>query len=348
MNARQRILAALASEPVDRPPVWMMRQAGRYLPEYRALRKDHSFLECVRTPDLAAEITVQPIRRYGFDAAILFSDILTIPEALGVDVTFPQGGPRLSPTIDGPEDVEKLPSVDIRKALGYVGGAVSASRRVVGEETALLGFSGAPFTLACYMVEGAGSKSWSKIRAMVHQPDSGLPQLLDRLADAVIDYLHMQIDAGVDAVQLFDSWAGQLRRVDYERLVLPSTRRIIASIVDRGVPIILFARHPGHLLQPTLEAGATAVSLDWRVELADAVGPAAELGVALQGNLDPTELFASHDHIRSRIREMHAAVGGRTGHVFNLGHGVTPPTPLDGVGAFVDAVRSLAQPSSTL
>ena len=343
MNSRQRMLAALRGGPVDRPPVWMMRQAGRYLPEYRALRKEHTFLESVRTPELAAEITVQPIRRYGFDAAILFSDILTIPEALGIDVQFVTGGPQLRPTLDSPADIAALPRASMKKELAYVGEAVKASRAVVGEETALLGFSGAPFTLACYMVEGGGSKSWSKIRAMVHRPDSGLEQLLDHLADAVIDYLDMQIDAGVDAVQVFDSWAGQLRVCDYERLVLPGTKRIIAAAKARGVPVILFARNPGHLLESTLSAGADAVSLDWRIELDHAASLAAPLGISLQGNLDPTELFASPEHITRRVREMHEAVGGRTGHIINLGHGITPPTPLSGVQALVDAVRGLAE-----
>ena len=311
------------------------------MPEYRALRAKHSFLECVGTPALAAEITVQPIRRYGFDAAILFCDILTIPEALGVEVTFPTGGPRLRPTIDCRANVEKLPVVDVCKELAYVGEAVTASRAAVGEEVALLGFSGAPFTLACYMVEGGGSKAWSKIRAMVHQPESGLAELLELLADAVIDYLMMQIDAGADAIQLFDSWAGQLRVSDYERLVLPGTMRILAAVRDRGVPSILFARNPGHLLPSTLAAGASMVSLDWRIELEDAVALAAPLGVGLQGNLDPTELFASPQHILERVRAMAAAVDGQTGYIVNLGHGVTPPTPLSGVQAFVDAVKGL-------
>ncbi len=343
MNGRERIMAALRCEPVDRPPIWMMRQAGRYLPEYRALRADHSFLECVRTPHLAAEITHQPIRRYGFDAAILFSDILTIPEALGIDVTFPKGGPRLDPTMETAEKIAGLPDPDVRDVLGYVGGAAAASRKQVGEDVALLGFSGAPWTLACYMIEGGGSKAWVKIRALAHREPDVVRALLDKLADLIIDYLAMQVEAGVDAVQLFDSWAGSLRREVYDDLVLPSTKRIIAEVKKLDVPVILFARNPGHLLESTLDAGADAVSLDWRIDLGRAAALAAERGIGIQGNLDPTELYASHDHIRRRVQEMNADVDGRTGWVFNLGHGVSPPTPLDGVKALVEAVQGLAE-----
>ena len=301
MKPRDRFLAALSCNPVDRPPLWMMRQAGRYLPEYRELRKGYGFLDMVRTPALAAEVTAQPIRRYGFDAAILFSDILTIPEALGVEVTFPKGGPRLAPLVDTAEKIAALPKADVRDSLSYVAGGMRASRAEVGEDRALLGFSGAPFTLACYMVEGGGSKAWTKIRAMMHAEPDVLRGLLETLADYVIDYMLMQYEAGADAVQLFDSWAGNLRKADYERLVLPSTKRILAALRDAAVPTILFARNPGHLVSSAIGAGADGVSLDWRVELEEAAGLAAEAGIAVQGNLDPTALFGSARDNREAI-----------------------------------------------
>ncbi len=342
-TGRRRIIAALRGEAVDRPPVWMMRQAGRYLPEYRALRKEHSFLEMVGTPALAAEVTLQPIRRFGFDAAILFCDILTIPEALGLEVKFPKGGPKLSPTVQTAAEVAALPRPDVVAELGYVADAIREIRRLLDDDVALLGFSGAPWTLATYMVEGGGSKSFPTIRAMMHREPETLEALLERLADVVIDYLQMQIDAGVDAVQLFDTWAGELRAEDYERLLLPTTRRIVQTLRDRGATVVLFARHPGHLLESTLKAGPNAIGVDWRVDLAHAAELAAAAGVSLQGNLDPAELFASPAHIKARIEEMHRAIGGRTGWVVNLGHGIWPAAPISGVQALVDAVHGLGE-----
>mgnify|MGYP002631637707 CR=1 FL=1 len=342
LTPRARMMAALRSEPVDRPPIWMMRQAGRYLPEYRAVREGKDFLDMVRTPELACEVTLQPITRYGFDAAILFSDILTVPEAMGLDVTFPGGGPQITPVIRDASDVAALRHPDVGVALGYVGEAMALCRAGLGPDRALLGFAGAPWTLASYMVEGAGSKSFPILRAMVWQQPALLATLLDRLADVVIDLLLLQIEAGADAVQLFDTWAGELHAEDYCRVALPSTVRIVEAIQARGVPIVLFARHPGHLTDATLQARPTAIGMDWRVDVADTVTKAAAVGVAVQGNLDPAELFAPHDVIARRVRAIADAVGGRTGHIMNLGHGVWPQAPLDGVAAFVAATHALA------
>lgn len=344
MSSRERMGAALRGEPVDRPPVWIMRQAGRHLPEYRALRAKHAFMEVVRTPALAAEVTLQPVRRYDMDAAILFSDILTIPEALGVDVSFPKGvGPRLVPTVQTAEEIAALPDADVREHLDYVAGAVRETRRLLGEDKALLGFSGAPWTLACYMVEGGGSKSFSTIRSMVYRDPDALNHLLERLADLVIEYLRMQVEAGVDAVQLFDTWAGDFRREDYERVAAPSARRIVETLRADGVPVVMFAKNPGHLLQTAIDMKPSVVAVDWRVDLADAAGRAAAAGIGVQGNLDPAELFASPEWIERRVHELHAAVGGRTGHVFNLGHGIWPSAPISGVSAFVEAIKGLAR-----
>ena len=342
MTPRARMRAALASQPVDRPPVWMMRQAGRYLPEYRATREGRTFMDMVRTPELACEVTLQPIRRYGFNAAILFSDILTVPEAMGLEVTFPGGGPQVEPVVRSAADVDALRQPDVGVSLAYVADAMRLCREGLGPDRALLGFAGAPWTLAAYMVEGAGSKSFAILRALLWQQPDVLARLLDRLADVVIDLLLLQVEAGADAVQVFDTWAGELHAADYRRVVLPSTVRIIEAMHARGVPVVLFARHPGHLTDATLEANPTAIGMDWRVDVAEVVGKAAAKGIAVQGNLDPAELFAPHEVIARRVREIHDAVGGRTGHVFNLGHGVWPQAPLDGVGAFVGAVQGLA------
>lgn len=341
MTGRQRFLAALAGQPVDRPPVWIMRQAGRYLPEYRAVRSQHTFLQMVHQPDVATEITLQPIRRFGMDAAILFSDILTVPEAMGMHVDFPEGGPVLQPVVRTAADVAALAPVDVNESLGYVREALKLLRAELGDKTALLGFSGAPWTLASYMVEGKGTKSFEHSKAMMYAAPDVMRALLERLADVVIDYLQMQLDAGADAVQLFDTWAGELRRADYDDMVRPSTERIVRTIRGRGGKIMVFARHPGHLLDSTLSLGAHGVGLDWRVDLADANARRQRLPghVALQGNLDPIELFAPRAHIERRVAEMHAAAG--QGWIANLGHGVVPGTPIAGVEAFVQAVQSL-------
>ncbi len=341
MTPRDRMMAALASKPVDRPPVWMMRQAGRYLPEYRAVREGVTFLDMVRTPELACEVTLQPIARFGFDAAILFSDILTIPEAMGLDVTFPGGGPQIAPVIRSAADVDALRRPDVAVSLGYVAEAMRQCRAGLGPDRALLGFAGAPWTLAAYMVEGAGSKSFPILRAMVWQEPALLASLLERLADVVIDLMLLQIEAGADAVQLFDSWAGELSAADYERVVLPSLRRIVEAVRARGVPLVLFVRSGGHLDDVAIAARPDAIGLDWRADIGAVAARAGAAGVAIQGNLDPAELFASPEHIRSRVQAIHAAVAGRTGHVFNLGHGVWPQTPVEGVAAFAAAVQAL-------
>ena len=348
LTPRKRFLAALAGQPVDRPPVWIMRQAGRYLPEYRALRAQHEFLEMVHTPELAAEVTLQPLRRFGLDAAILFSDILTIPEAMGIKVDFPEGGPVLAPVVRTAADVARLHPVDARVALGYVGDALRLVRQQVGERHAVLGFSGAPFTLACYLVEGKGSRTFEHVKAMLYRTPDLMRALLDRLADAVIDYLQLQLDAGADAVQLFDTWAGELSAADYDAVVRPSTLRIVETIASRGGRILVFARHPGHLLASTIGLGAHGLGLDHRVELRTAAAlSAVQAGrrPALQGNLDPIELFAPPAHIERRVRQMHAdvhSVAGGPGWIANLGHGVIPSTPIEGVEAFIAAVHGLA------
>lgn len=334
-------MAGLAGQPVDHPPLWLMRQAGRYLPEYRAVRQKHTFLQMVHTPEVAIEITLQPLRRFPIDAAILFSDILTIPEAMGIAVDFPEGGPVLSPTVRSMADIERLPGPDCIGNIAYVDAALRGLRRELGDGHALLGFSGAPFTLASYIVEGKGTKSFEGIKSLMYQDPKAFMALIDKLTDLVITYLQMQLDAGADAVQLFDSWAAELRDSEYRQYVLPSTQRIAKAIADKGGKLILFARNPGHLFDATLDVPCQAYGIDQRVDLAMAARKAKALGRSLQGNLDPIELFAPAAHIECRVREMADAMQG-CGWIANLGHGVVPQTPISGVEAFVAAVQGLA------
>lgn len=340
MTCRQRFLDTVDGRGVDRPPVWLMRQAGRYMAEYRAVREKHSFLQMVHTPDLAAEVTLQPVRRLGVDAAILFSDILTIPEAMGITVAFPEGGPLLHPVVTSAAAVDALAPASAVERLSYVGEAVRLVRQELGDAHALIGFSGAPFTLACYMVEGHGSKSYDGIKSLMYTEPTLFGRLLDKLADWVIAYLTMQIDAGADAVQMFDSWAGELRAEDYRRHVLPSTLRIARAMADRGGRFMLFARNPGHLQDAVAQVPAAVVGLDQRADLARAAAAAKAAGRAVQGNLDPIELFAPPAAIAGRVREMYRQVDG-CAWIANLGHGITPRTPMAGVEAFVQAVQQL-------
>jgi uroporphyrinogen decarboxylase len=260
---------------------------------------------------------------------------------MGIDVQFPEGGPQLSPTVRSAADVARLPGADCVGELGYVAEALRGLRAELGDRHALLGFSGAPFTLASYLVEGKGTKTFEGIKALMYQQPEVFAALLDKLADAVIAYLAMQLDAGADAVQLFDSWAGELRLDEYRRWVLPSLQRIAAAVQARGGRLIVFVRHPGHLLDAAFEVPCDAYGLDQRVDLAVAAQRARALGRSVQGNLDPIELFASPDHIARRVGEMAAATGGQ-GWIANLGHGVVPATPIGGVEAFVAAVQELA------
>ena len=342
MNGRQRFLAALNCQPVDRPPVWMMRQAGRTLPEYRALRADHDFLTVMKTPELATEVTMQPVRRFDVDAAILFSDILNIPEAMGQTLRFQPGGPTLEPTVNNAADVAKLKPVQVEQDLSYVGETLGMLRAELGDEKALLGFCGAPFTLACYMVEGAGTRRFSRIKPFLYQQPDTARELLNKLADVVIAHLRYQLASGADAVQLFDTWAGELGSDDYARHVQPINERILAEVSQDG-PILLYLRNGAHLFDQSLSSAAHGYALDWRVDLGQA---AATLGRGtpkrcLQGNMDPVHLFAPPEAIAAEVRAMHAAVGGQTGHIFNLGHGLLPDTPIEGIKAFVDAVFAL-------
>jgi len=347
-----RLLRALRRQPVDRTPVWLMRQAGRYLPEYRATRaKAGSFLAMAKNPELACEVTLQPLARFPLDAAILFSDILTIPDAMGLGLFFVDGeGPKFERPISNAADVAKLFVPDMETELRYVMDAVRTVRRELDNTVPLIGFSGSPWTLACYMVEGGGSDNYSKVKALALNDPAAMHRLLDVVTDAVIAYLDAQRRAGAQVLQVFDTWGGVLSPSMYREFSLRYLQRIAAEL-PRGAdaehaPLILFGKGNGPYLEALAASGAEAVGIDWTVELGAAARRTAGK-VAIQGNLDPVTLYAEPDAIRrevGRALDDYAAGnnGSREGHVFNLGHGMSPDMKPEHVAALVDAVHELS------
>ena len=336
-----RFLRACRREPVDRPPVWMMRQAGRYLPEYRAVRAGADFLTMCRTPALAVEVTLQPVDLVGVDAAIIFSDILVIPEAMGLELTLDEGvGPRFPDPIRRPADFGRLRAVDPARDLAYVLDAVRLARHRLADRVPLIGFAGAPWTLAAYMLEGGGSKNFAVAKRFLVEHPEAAHELLDRIATAVGDFLVAQVEAGAQAVQLFDSWAGALAPADFRAFALPYAAKAARRAKAAGVPVIAFAPGGGWALEEIADAtGADVVGIDWHTDAATARERLASRDVALQGNLDPCWLYASPDEIRTRTRAMLAAFAGRP-HIANLGHGILPDTPVAHAKAFVQAVQA--------
>jgi uroporphyrinogen decarboxylase len=339
-----RFLRALTGQPVDVTPVWMMRQAGRYLPEYRATRKlAGDFMSLCQSPQLACEVTMQPLRRYAMDAAILFSDILTIPDAMGLGLYFSEGeGPRFHKTVRTAADVAQLPIPDIARDLGYVTDAVSLIRRELNGSIPLIGFSGSPWTLATYMIEGSGSKDFRHAKAFMYNQPEQMHLLLDKLAISVTAYLNAQIAAGAQAVQIFDTWGGILTTQAYREFSLAYMKKIVAGLTreseGRKVPVILFTKNGGLWLEDIADSGCDSVGLDWTIE----IGRARSLignKVSLQGNMDPSILYSTPDSIRAEVRRILASYGAGNGHVFNLGHGITPDVDPANVSAFVDAVH---------
>ncbi|MBT4521379.1 MAG: uroporphyrinogen decarboxylase [Halieaceae bacterium] len=342
-----RFIRALLRQPVDRTPIWMMRQAGRYLPEYRATRqRAGSFLDLCKNEELACEVTLQPLRRYPMDAAILFSDILTVPDALGLGLYFEEGeGPRFRKTVRTEKDLAALNSISAEDDLSYVMSAVRTIRRELGGQVPLIGFSGSPWTLASYMVEGGSSKDFRHIKTMAYDQPELMHHLLSLLADAVADYLGAQVRAGAQVLQIFDTWGGVLSAAGYEEFSLAYMQRIISQIPGeadgRPVPVIVFTKNGGQWLPAIADSGATAVGIDWTTDIGVAracIGSS----VALQGNMDPSMLFASPARIRQEVATILASFGHGSGHVFNLGHGITPGVDPDNVTAFVDAVQELS------
>ncbi|MCB1150040.1 uroporphyrinogen decarboxylase [bacterium] len=329
-------LAALKGERPERRPIWIMRQAGRYLPEYREVRAKTSFIGLCKTPELACEVTLQPIRRFGFDAAILFSDILVPLEPMGAPFRFDDGGPQMEKEIRTEEQVKALRVVDSREHLGYVADAVRMIKGELGGKTPLIGFAGAPLTLASYMIEGGGSKDFRHLKTMLYAHPDLLRELLDKLADQILDYMLMQVEAGADALQLFDTWGGILHPQDYTEMVLPGIQKIMTGLKDAGVPRVYFLKGSAPFLQHVKTVDADAFGLDWTMDLADA---AATLGKPVQGNLDPIALFGTKEEIRRRALEICRRGDTAAGHVFNLGHGILPPTPIENVETLVETVQ---------
>ncbi|KAA6185508.1 uroporphyrinogen decarboxylase [Thiohalocapsa marina] len=342
-------LRALMREPVDYTPVWMMRQAGRYLPEYRETRaRAGSFMDLCRNPELACEVTLQPLDRFPLDAAILFSDILTVPDAMGLGLYFAEGeGPHFERPVRSAADVERIGMPDMQSDLGYVMDAVALIRKELGGRVPLIGFSGSPWTLATYMVEGGGTKNYARSKGMLFDRPDLMHSLLGKVADTVTAYLNAQIANGAQAAMIFDTWGGVLTPGDYREFSLRYMERIVDGLTreadGRRVPVILFTKGGGQWLDRMAETGCDALGVDWTTDLSDARRMVADK-VALQGNLDPCALYASPERIRREVGRVLASYGAGSGHVFNLGHGIHPDVDPEHAAALVQAVHELSRP----
>jgi len=342
-----RFLRALMRQPVDMTPVWMMRQAGRYLPEYRQARgKAGDFMSLCTNPELACEVTLQPLERYPLDAAILFSDILTIPDAMGLGLYFEAGeGPRFRKPVRTEADIDGLSVINPEQDLPYVINAVSTIRRELNGRVPLIGFSGSPWTLATYMVEGGSSRDFARCKTMAYNQPELMHRLLDTLAKSVIVYLNAQIEAGAQAVQIFDTWGGALSHSAYREFSLQYMNKIVDGLIrereGRQVPVILFTKGGGQWLDDLANSGCQALGVDWTTHIGNARQQVGDR-VALQGNMDPAILRASPQRIRQEVSTILEQFGSGVGHVFNLGHGITPDINPDPPGAFIDAVHELS------
>lgn len=343
-----RFIRALLRQPVDRTPVWIMRQAGRYLPEYREVRAQAGdFMTLCSTPELACEVTLQPLRRFDLDAAILFSDILTIPDAMGLGLYFEEGeGPRFKTTVSSASDIDKLPIPDPGAELSYVTDAVSLIRKELKGKVPLIGFAGSPWTLATYMVEGGSSKTFSRIKALLFEDPGAAHALMSKLADSVAVYLNAQIEAGAQAVMVFDSWGGALTTPHYKAFSLAYMQQIVDQLTrekdGRKIPVILFTKGGGLWLNDIAQTGCDGVGLDWCIDIGDARRQIGEK-VALQGNMDPAIMATNPDVIRTEVARILSDFGEGSGHVFNLGHGITPNITPNNVAALVDAVHDISK-----
>lgn len=339
ITGRQRILSALAGKRLDRPPIWFMRQAGRYLPEYRNLKERHSFLEMVKTPELACEVTMQPLQRFPLDAAIVFSDILVIPEALGQPYHFrSQGGIQMDYKLEGRNDFSRLSIDGLANRLSYVGDALKLCRKKLGNEKALLGFAGAPWTLACYMLEGGSSDSFAEVKKWFYTDREAFDLLMELLSDAIIQYLNLQVDSGVDAVQIFDSWAAASPAEDYEAMSLKWIRKIVSGI-NKRCPVILYAKGVPAQIPVIATSGVQCISCDWTVRLCDiakTLGPK----VSLQGNLDPVLLHGPTQTVVLMATRLLESMRNHPGYIFNLGHGIMPQARIESVDAMIHTVTS--------
>lgn len=345
MLKNDRLIKALLRQPVDKTPVWIMRQAGRYLPEYRETRAQAgSFMNLMQNPELACEVTLQPLRRFELDAAILFSDILTIPHAMNLGLSFEQGeGPVFAHPVRTKAAIDKLPILDPLSDMPYVYETIKRIKVGLDNSVPLIGFAGSPWTLATYMVEGGSSKTFDKIKGLMYDQPEVLDALLLKLSQAVTDYLNAQIEAGVDVVMMFDTWGGALSPACYERFSLEPMRRIIAGLKKQAhgktIPSIMFTKNGGQWLEKMADTGCSALGLDWTTDIAEARRRVGNR-VALQGNMDPCVLYASDDTIRQEVTRILTAVGDEPGHVFNLGHGIHPDVSPERVKTLVDAVHA--------
>src|SRR5271156_505345 len=348
VTRKELFLRACRFEPVDRVPVWIMRQAGRYLPEYQAVRARHSFLEICKTPELAAEVSLQPFRVLGVDAIIVFSDILIVAEAMGMALDVPDSGPILSNPVRNVEAVRRLLEFDPEIETKFVGDAIRAICREAGPDVPVIGFAAAPWTLACYMIEGRTRGDISRAKEMLRTEPGVVRELLERIARATAAYLQMQIAAGAAVVQLFDTWAGELTEQEYENFELPATRMILETLAKAtesdSVPKILFAKGSAHLLESVAKSGADVISVDWHTDLADARKKFGHR-VALQGNVDPAILLGAETDIREAARAAVRKTGG-LGHILNLGQGILPTTPVANAKAFVEAGQTAPIPKA--
>ncbi|MBP6865739.1 MAG: uroporphyrinogen decarboxylase [Candidatus Didemnitutus sp.] len=337
MTSRERFLAAAACQPLDRPPIWVMRQAGRYLPEYRALKAKSSFLEMVRTPELAAEVTLQPLRRFALDAAIIFSDILVVPEALGQGYKFrDEGGIAMEFRLENRAQLDRLNSQGVAERLDYMAQSLALVKKELKGEKALLGFGGSPWTLATYMIEGGSSEDFSRIKELFFTDRPFFDALMEKLTAAVIEFFHMQIRAGADAIQIFDSWGGIIAGQDYEAASLRWMRQIIQAM-PKDFPVILYAKGCPMQLTDMAFTGAKVLGVDWTVDLG-VVRRLVPDNVALQGNLDPVLMNTTPEIVRREATRLLETMRGTKGHIFNLGHGIMPSAKVENMQALVDTV----------
>jgi uroporphyrinogen decarboxylase len=335
-------LRACRKEPAPYTPIWLMRQAGRYLPEYRRVRDRFSFLELCRDSSAATQVTVDTVRRLGVDAAIIFADILLPLVPMGLGLTYEKGdGPRIARTVRTMRDVEQLHPVSVDETLGFVADTVRLVRRELEREVPVIGFAGAPFTVASYAIEGGGSRNYVATKSLMYNDPATWHRFMALVASVTAQYLNMQIDAGAHAVQIFDSWVGALSPHDYRTFVQPHSRSVIAALRP-GIPVIHFGTMTGTLLEEMRDAGGDIIGLDWRVELDEGWSRLGD-SVGVQGNLDPVLLFSDRDRIRGAAADILRRAGSKPGHIFNLGHGILPDTPVDNVLALIEAVHELGR-----
>jgi uroporphyrinogen decarboxylase len=343
-NSKHRFLKACRREPVDVTPVWLMRQAGRYMAEYRALRQTYTILEIIKTPELAVEVTMQPIRAFNLDAAIIFADILPLLEGMGLKLTFEEGqGPVIHNPIRTAANIDILHQPDPRESVAFTLKAISLARQELAGRVPLIGFSGAPFTLASYAIEGGGSRNYILAKSLMYEEPGAWHKLMEKLAILVGEYLYAQAKAGAQALQIFDSWAGALSPLDYQEFVLPHSRQAIERAKESGVPVIHFGVGTSSMLQLLKAAGGDVIGVDWRIELNQARRILGD-DVAIQGNLDPVTLFAPVPVVKQRAAAILDQMAGRPGFIFNLGHGVLPHTPIEHVAALIDFIHEYKQP----